>query len=294
VANAREARSAVQSSLGFGLGLRHVHLSEVLEGSHDVQWFEALTENYLGLPGVGPGPSLDRLFSVRDKYPVVLHGVSLSIGGTDPLDPNYLKSVKSLIELIEPAWVSDHLCWTGVHGRNSHDLLPMPYTREVVQHIAARIQKVQETWRKPLLIENVSSYVEFPESEMTEWEFVSEVVKSSGCSLLLDVNNVYVSSRNHGFAAESYLNGIPWDKVVQMHLAGHTDRGDLVIDTHDHPVRDEVWALYAEAVRRAPKAATMVEWDADIPRLNVVEAELIKARKIHAQVTRADSSAVLL
>ncbi len=294
MAESRETRSALHESLGFGLGLRHVHLRDVLEGSHDVQWFEALTENYLGLPGVGPGPSLERLLSVREKYPVVLHGVSLSIGGTDPLDASYLQSVKKLIDLVEPAWVSDHLCWTGVHGRNSHDLLPMPYTRDVVRHVAARIQKVQESWRKPLLIENVSSYVEFPESEMTEWEFVSEVVKSAGCSLLLDVNNVYVSSRNHSFAADSYLKGIPWDKVVQMHLAGHTDRGDLVIDTHDQPVRDEVWALFAEAIRRAPQAATMVEWDADIPPLKIVEAELMKARKIHAQVNRADSSAVLL
>lgn len=287
-------------SLGFGLGFRHVHYSDILEGAHRIQWFEALTENYLGLEGLGPGPAFEKLLKIRERYPVVLHGVSLSIGGTAPFSPAYLNAVKSLIDRIEPLWVSDHLCWTGVHGRNSHDLLPLPFTPEVVDHVVARIQKVQEYWRRPLVIENVSSYVEFTESTMNEAEFLRAVVERSGCYLLLDVNNIFVSSRNHGFHPEAYLREIPWSRVVQLHLAGHTDRGDVIIDTHDAPIRAEVWDLYRQTLHQLHRAgelshvSTMIERDAHIPPLAELDAELQIARGIHDEITQRPANALFL
>lgn len=268
--------------LGFGLGLRAPHLPQVLAGESRADWFEALTENYLGLPGVGSGQPLSNLLRVRALKPVVLHGVSLSIGGTDSLSEEYLRRLERLIAAVEPAWISDHLCWTGVHGFNSHDLLPLPYTRATVDHVVSRIQKVQDRLRRPILLENVSSYVEFQERDYNEAQFVREVVTRSGCALLLDLNNVYVSARNHRFNATAYLEEVPWKSVVQFHLAGHTDRGDVVIDTHDHPVREEVWELYRTAVRHAPLASPMIEWDDRIPPLHELESHLQTARDLHA------------
>jgi uncharacterized protein len=271
-------------SLGFGLGLRGPHYADVVGSQHEVEWFEALTENYLGLPGHGPGPFLPQLLEVRKRFPVAFHGVSLSLGGQSPFDEQYLRSVDELIREVQPEWVSDHLCFTGVHGRNAHDLLPLPYTRQTINHLVSRIQRVQERWKRPLVLENVSSYVSFRESEMTEWEFVRAVVKEAGAFLLLDVNNVYVSSRNHGFPAERYFDDIPWDRVVQFHLAGHTDKGSIVIDTHDAPVRPEVWELYRKAAALAPHASTMIERDANIPPFRELESELLKARAIHREL----------
>ncbi len=271
--------------LGFGLGLRAPHLAQVLAGESQADWFEALTENYLGLPGLGAGQSLSNLLRVRSLKPIALHGVSLSIGSNDPLNLDYLKRLKSLIEKVEPAWVSDHLCWTGVHGFNSHDLLPLPYTLETIEHVVSKIGRVQDVLGRPLVIENVSSYVEFRERQYSEPEFLREVVTRSGCGLLLDVNNIYVSSRNHGFNPFAYLEQVPWDHVAQFHLAGHLDKGDVVIDTHDHPVRDEVWEIFRAAVRHAPTASPMIERDDDIPPLRELECELSNAKRIHEQET---------
>jgi uncharacterized protein len=280
-------------NLGFGLGLRSNHHDDILQGQHRVQWFEAITENYLGLANIGPGPSFANLKKVREQYPVVLHGVSLSIGSTHPLDLDYLSSAKKLFSQIDPAWVSDHLCWTGVHGRNAHDLLPLPYTLEVADHVASRIHKVQEFWQRPLVIENVSSYVTFSESEMTESEFIKVIVEKTGCKLLLDVNNIYVSSRNHGFVASEFLANVPWSAIVQIHLAGHTDKGHVVIDTHDEPVRDEVWNLFREVLcyvhAKKLSASIMIERDDNIPPLAELIAELDIARKICDSVTDANA-----
>ncbi|MDE2026634.1 MAG: DUF692 domain-containing protein, partial [Patescibacteria group bacterium] len=204
--------------LGFGLGLRTEHYEDILALTPPVDWFEIITENYL-VPGGKPLYYLDK---IREFYPMVMHGVSLSLGSSDPLDWDYLKQVKALAARIEPAWISDHLCWTGVNGLNMHDLLPMPYTYEMVRHVVSRLTQIQDYLKRPLLIENVSSYVNYKQSEMTEWEFINSILKQSGCYLLLDVNNVYVSAFNHGFDALDYLNAIPCEKVIQIHLAGHS------------------------------------------------------------------------
>jgi len=216
----------------------------------------------------------------------VMHGVSLSIGSTDPLDLEYLKQLKTLAARVDPAWISDHLCWTGVHGRNVHDLLPLPYTEETVEHVAARIRTVQDFLGRRILIENVSSYVNFAGSHMSEWEFVTAVSERADCLLLLDVNNIYVSSVNHEFDPRDYLNGIPGARVQQIHIAGHEDHGDYIIDTHDHPVTDPVWKLYADAVRRFGPVSTMIERDDNIPPLDELVAELEHARHIAAATAR--------
>jgi uncharacterized protein len=281
--------------LGFGLGYRKCHFDDILRGEHNVQWFEAITENYLGLTGLGPGPSLKNLETLRAKYPIVLHGVSLSIGSTHPLSREYLTAAKKLFDRIQPEWVSDHLCWTGVHGANSHDLLPLPYTLATIDHVVARIQEVQEFWQRPLVIENVSSYVTFNESKMTESEFVAEIVKKSGCKLLLDVNNIYVSARNHHTNAADYLKSVPWQSVVQIHLAGHTDQNDLVIDTHDADVRPEVWGLYHQVLCYArdhtpSPVATMIERDGNIPAFSELVKELEIARTIQERMLHGKES----
>lgn len=265
-------------NIGYGLGIRSEHFDQALTGEHEVEWFEAITENFLGMSAVGHGPNRARLRALREKFPIVLHGISLSVGGSSELSLEYLKAVKDLIDEIQPAWVSDHLCWTGVHGRNSHDLLPLPYTQETIEHVVRRIQTVQEIWRRPLAIENVSSYVEFPENEMSEAEFVSEVVEKSGCGLLLDVNNIYVSAHNHRFDPLTYFNSVPWKHVVQFHIAGHQERGTFIIDTHGAAIRNEVWDLYREATRRAPHAATLIERDNMIPEFSELARELDFAR----------------
>ena len=260
--------------LGFGLGLRVDHYEAVLNDHPPVDWFEVLTENYL-VPG---GKPLNYLMRIRERYPVVMHGVSLSIGSTAPLDREYLRQVKALAARLEPEWVSDHLCWTGIAGRNTHDLLPLPYTREAVDHVVARVRTVQDVLERRILLENVSSYVTFRDSPLTEWEFLAEIAERADCLILLDVNNIYVSSVNHGFDPLEYLNAVPPQRVQQIHLAGHEDHGDYLVDTHDHPVRDEVWELYASAIRRLGPISTMIERDDHIPALAELCAELAQAR----------------
>ena len=268
--------------LGFGLGLRVDHYETILNSEPVVDWFEILSENYM-VPGGKPLHYLDR---IRERFPLVMHGVSLSIGSTDPLDRDYLTSLKALAARVRPAWISDHLCWTGVHGRNLHDLLPLPYTEEAVEHVAARVREVQDFLGRQILLENVSSYVSYARSQLSEWEFLAEVCKRADCLILLDINNIYVSSVNHEFDPLTYLNGIPGERVHQFHLAGHEDHGDYIIDTHDHPVPDPVWRLYAEALRRYGPVSTMIERDDNIPPLAELLAELDQARRIGARVAK--------
>ncbi|MEO3690691.1 MNIO family bufferin maturase [Roseateles paludis] len=264
---------------GFGLGLRVEHYAAFEAGVDAAvrpDWLEIISENYM-VPGGKPLWHLER---IRADYPLVMHGVSMSIGSTAPLDLDYLRDLKALADRLQPGWVSDHICWTGVDHRNLHDLLPMPYTAASLDHLTPRVQQVQELLQRPLVLENVSSYVRFAADEMSEAEFVAELLRRTGAGLLLDVNNIYVSSRNHGFDASDYLDRLPAAQVRQIHLAGHEDRGDIVIDTHDHPVRDEVWALYAEAVRRFGAVPTMIERDDHIPPLPELLAELDQARAV--------------
>jgi len=262
--------------LGFGLGLRKEHYVEILEQRPPVGWFEILSENYM-VPGGKPLYFLDR---VRELYPLVMHGVSMSLGSTDPLDRDYLAELRRLADRVQPAWVSDHLCWTGVARTNLHDLLPMPYHEQAVEHVAARIRAAQDVLERPLLIENVSSYVTYTDSQMTEWDFLAAVAERADCGILLDINNIYVSAFNHGFDARDYLAAIPAGRVWQFHLAGHTNEGDCIIDTHDHPVIDPVWELYAAAVDRFGAVSTMIERDANVPPLAELLAELDQARAV--------------
>jgi len=264
--------------LGFGLGLRPEHYQEILELKPDVDWFEIITENYL-IPG---GKPLYFLAKLCENYPVVMHGVSLSIGSTDPLDKAYLKQVKALAERTKSIWISDHLCWTGVKGLNMHDLLPIPYTREAIKHIVGRITAVQEFLGRRILIENVSSYLTYVQSEMTEWDFIAEIAKEADCFILLDVNNIYVSSINHEFDPLDYINAIPTERVVQIHLAGHSNHGHYIIDTHDAPIIKPVWELYGKTLARFGQIATMIERDDNIPPLSDLLEELSQARKIMA------------
>jgi len=269
------------ASLGFGLGLRPKHY-EALSGDHlgSVDWLEVLTENYL-IPGGRPLHHLERL---RAHYPFAMHGVSLSIGSMDPLNPVYLRQTKALADRFEAAWVSDHLCWTGVDRLNLHDLMPLPYTEEALSHVVERVSQVQDVLGRRLVLENVSSYVSYASSQMTEWEFLAEIAQQADCLLLLDVNNVYVSSINHGFDPHAYLRGIPIERVQQFHLAGHSrhhnEHVEFLIDTHDQPVAEAVWQLFAAAVARFGNVSTMIERDDNIPELPVLLTELDRARSI--------------
>ncbi len=265
-------------SLGFGLGLRPDHYESIAAARPRVDWLEVISENYMG-PGGAPLAHLDRL---RRDFPTAMHGVSLSIGAADPLDRRYLADLKALADRIEPAWVSDHLCWTGVAGRNMHDLLPLPYTAEALAHVADRIGQAQDALKRRILIENVSSYVGFRDSEMPEWEFLAEVARRADCLILLDVNNIFVSAFNHEFEPQAYLAGVPAERVRQIHLAGHQHCGTHIIDTHDHPVIDPVFALYADAVRRFGPVSTMIERDANIPPLDELLLELDRVRETAA------------
>ncbi len=265
--------------LGFGLGLRTEHYNDILETKPNIDWFEALSENYM-IPGGKPLYYLDR---IRENYPVVMHGVSLSIGSTTPMDADYLRDLRKLADRIQPAWISDHLCWTGVHGQNMHDLLPLPYTEETANHVAERVGIVQDYLGRQILLENVSSYASYVDSSMTEWEFISLIAEKADCLLLLDVNNIYVSSYNHQFDAKNFIDGIPKKRVQQMHLAGHQNHGDYIIDTHDAPVIDPVWDLYAYAVSRLGAVSTMIERDDQMPELAELVQELQIARNIAAQ-----------
>ena len=264
---------------GFGVGLRTDHYRDFIDASPKVDWLEVISENYL-VPGGKPLYFLDR---IRRDYPMVMHGVSLSIGGSDPFDAEYLKQLKALIDRIQPAWVSDHLCWTGTESLNLHDLLPMPYTQAALRHLTQRLQQVQDALGCPILMENVSSYVTYQADEMSEWEFIAELAKRSGCDLLLDVNNVYVSSVNHGFDPHAFIDAMPARHVRQIHLAGHEDHGSYIIDTHDHPVCDAVWNLYAHTIRRLGMVPTMIERDDNIPPLAELIAELDAARRLAEQ-----------
>jgi len=260
---------------GFGLGLRPEHYRDFAGGSPRVEWLEILTENYM-VPG---GKPLDWLDRIRTRYPMAMHGVSLSIAGTDPLDEEYLRALEALVARVEPAWVSDHLCWTGVDGFNLHDLLPVPFTRDALAHVASRVDHVQERLGRALLLENVSSYRRFEEDEMAEWDFVAELARRTGCGLLLDVNNVHVNAVNHGFDARRFLDALPVGCVRQIHLAGHTDNGTHLVDTHDAPVCEAVWRLYEHAVRRFGAVPAMIERDDRIPPLEELVAELDIARE---------------
>ena len=270
-----------ENSPGFGLGLRPVHYPDFLNAPQAVDWLEIISENYM-VPGGKPMAMLDAILA---KYPVAMHGVSLSIGSTDGLDVAYLAELKKLANHAQPIWISDHLCWTGVQGRNSHDLLPLPYSEEALKLVVRHVGQVQDTLGQRILLENVSSYLDYRSSEMSEWEFLRQVAEQADCLLLLDVNNIYVSSVNHGFDAIEFLGHLPVERVQQIHLAGHSDHGDYIVDTHDHPVAEPVWELYRHACRRFGEVATMIERDDNIPELAVLITELNRARAIAAEST---------
>jgi uncharacterized protein (UPF0276 family) len=259
--------------------LRAEHYQDILERKpKNVDWFEILSENYM----IDGGKPLYFLDAIRQDYPMVMHGVSMSLGSTDELDFEYLKQLKALIERVEPQWFSDHLCWTGVDHINLHDLLPLPYTEEAVRHVAERISRVQDYIGRQMLIENLSSYITYCDDAMSEWEFLSAIADRADCYLLLDVNNIYVSSYNHHYDPIDYLEGVPAARVWQHHLAGHTNDGNLIIDTHEQDIIDPVWALYEETAKRFGPVSTMIERDGNIPALDQVLAELDQARAVAA------------
>jgi uncharacterized protein len=264
------------ADLGIGLGLRTVHYAHILEQRPAVDWFEIISENYLETSG----RPLDFLDAIAEHYPIVMHGVSLSIGSTDPLNLEYLRQLRELRERVKAHWVSDHLCWTGVASRNSHDLLPMPYTEESLAHVVSRVKQVQEFLGAPIALENPSTYAELSGASMPEWEFLARLAELADCAILLDVNNVYVSAHNHGFDPELYLDAMPFDRVIQLHVAGHTDHGTHIIDSHIGPVVDPVWELLALAQRRAAGVPVLLEWDAEIPAFEVVHQEALRAREL--------------
>jgi uncharacterized protein (UPF0276 family) len=260
--------------LGVGVGLRTAHYAHILEKRPEVDFFEVLSENYMDTGG-RPVRVLEQ---IAERYPVVLHGVSMNIGSTDPLDREHLLKLKSLAARTRALWVSDHLCWTGVAGRNTHDLLPMPLSEEALRHVVARVKAVSDVLERPLILENASTYAEFASSTMPEWEFFGRLMEEADCGMLLDVNNVYVSAFNHGFDPKAYLDAIDPSRVAQYHLAGHTNKGTHIVDTHNDHVIDPVWDLYRHSVARTGNVATLLEWDADIPEFEVVHAEALKSR----------------
>ncbi len=271
-----------ESFLGFGLGLRTEHFTDILEYSQspstkpNIDWFEIISENFM----VSGGKPKYYLHAIREQYPMVMHGVSLSIGSSDPLDQDYLKKLKVLANEVQPHWFSDHLCWTGVNHTNTHDLLPLPYDDGVIQYVGDRIRQVQDQIGIPFLIENVSSYLSYKQSTMSEWEFVNAVVDYADCYILLDINNIFVSAKNHGFDPYDFLKSIDPKRVKQIHLAGHSDYGDYIIDTHDAPIVEGVWELYQAALVQFGAISTMIERDDNIPPLNELVSELDIARKI--------------
>ena len=272
--------SFARKDLGHGIGLRPRHYGRFLSEQPSVDWVEAISENFLA-PGGRPIAVLEK---VRRDVPIVLHGVSLAIGSVDPLDERLLRGLRELAGRIEPAYVSDHLCWGRHGGRYAHDLLPLPYTEEALAHVVSRVRQVQDSLGRQLLLENVSSYVAYASSTMTEWEFLARIAEEADCGILLDVNNVYVSARNHGFDPDAYLAGIPVERVGQFHLAGHSDQGTHVLDTHDAPVVDGVWELYRSALRRFGRVPALIEWDDHIPELEGVVEESRRAREIETEV----------
>lgn len=268
------------SYLGFGIGLRPKYYQDILDTNPNIDWFEVVSEDYL----VDGGHHLYYLQKIAEKYPIVMHGVSLSIGSCDPIDQDYLNRLRKLAEKVKPAWISDHLCWTGINGINSHDLLPLPYTEEALNHVVRKVKQVQEFLDRQILLENVSSYVSFKNSEMTEWNFLTEVAKRSDCLILLDVNNIYVSAFNHGFNAHEYIDAIPVERVRQFHMAGHSNYDTHIIDTHDHAIISDVWELYGYALKRFGKVSTLIERDDHLPPLEELLAELNHARSIAEKV----------
>lgn len=273
-------KSSARPFLGYGLGLRPDYFDQVVEQQPPVDWFEIVSENFM----VDGGKPLHYLSRVKERYPLVMHGVSLSIGGTDPLDRDYLRRLKTLAEYVQPAWMSDHLCWTGQGGNNLHDLMPLPYTDEAVTHVAQRVGQVQDFLGRQILLENVSSYVTYRHSAMTEWEFLSAVAEEADCLILLDINNIYVSAINHCFDPMDYVSAVPAERVRQFHLAGHTHQGSLIIDTHDHPVPDPVWDLYAKALERFGPVSAMIERDDRFPPFDELLRELEHAREIGERI----------
>lgn len=263
-------------NLGLGVGLRNQHFAYLMRNDPQVDWFEIISENFIDNFGFARHV-LERMASIR---PIVMHGVSMSIGSTDPLDWEYLKSLKTLAEFVQPKWISDHLCWTGVANVNTHDLLPLPLTEESLSHVIERVEQVQDFLQRPLVLENPSTYLEFKESTITEWDFLSELARQTGCGLLLDVNNVYVSSHNHGFDPEHYIRNLPHASVVQIHIAGPTDCGQYLVDTHDQPVPAKVWRLYKLAQELTGGVSTLLEWDANIPDFPDLVLELKKAEAV--------------
>jgi uncharacterized protein len=272
--------------LGCGIGLRRQHYAEVIEQRPTVDWFEVISENFM----VDGGRPMAVLDAVREHYPVVMHGVSMSIGSADTLNRGYLRELRALARRVEPTWISDHLCWTGVSGRNLHDLLPLPFNHTTLDYVARRIRIVQDFLEHPILIENVSSYLTYRESKMPEWEFLARVAEAADCGILLDINNVYVNAFNHRFDADEYIAAIPVERVAQFHLAGHSDLGTHLLDTHDHEIADEVWALYERAVRRFGKVSTLIEWDDNIPALDELVRTADRARQINEKIAGAANS----
>jgi uncharacterized protein (UPF0276 family) len=266
--------------LGHGIGLRAEHYPDVLATSPAVDWFEIISDNFFE-PGGNPRRVLR---AVRERWPVVMHGVSLSLGGTDPLDARVLDGLAALAAEIEPAIISDHLCWGSHGGKYAHDLLPLPFTEEALAHVAERVSRVQDRLKRRILVENVSSYVAFSQSTMSEPEFLEALAERADCGLLLDVNNVFVSAHNHAFDARAFLDAIPVERVGQFHLAGHSTLGELLLDTHDHPVRDEVWELYRHAVARFGAVPTLIEWDDKLPPLARVVEESARARAVADEI----------
>jgi uncharacterized protein (UPF0276 family) len=273
--------------LGVGVGLRRPHYTHVVAERPAIGWFEVIAENFM----VEGGRPLHILEQVRATYPIVLHGVSMSIGSTDPLNREHLHRLAQLARRFEPAWISDHLCWTGVGGHSLHDLMPLPYTEETIRHVAGRVREAQEILGRHLLIENVSSYLNYTASRLTEWEFLAAVATEADCGILLDINNIFVSAFNHRFDAEEYIDSVPIDRVAQFHLAGHSDYGTYLLDTHDHPIRREVWELYEYAIRRFGRVTTLIERDDNIPEFRALQAEVAEATRRAAAVAPANTIA---
>lgn len=270
--------------LGCGVGLRAPHISQFINSPpKSVQWVEVISENFMSWSKDEPVASLDRLLAVRARCPVVLHGVSMNLGSVDALDEDYLKKLENLVKLVEPSWISDHLCWTGIEGENLHDLLPLPYTKEALDLVVGRIHFLQDRFKRRFMIENVSSYLTFNCSEMSEWEFLAEIVRRTDCTLLLDVNNVYVSSQNHGFDPWTFISHLPKNNIGQIHLAGHTERDGLLIDTHDEAICESVWWLFKKTLRHMGPVSYMIERDDNIPEWAELEKELLMAQKIASE-----------
>lgn len=268
------------SYLGFGIGLRPIHYQAIIDSKPAIDWFEIVSEDFM----VAGGAPLYYLDKICENYPIVMHGVSLSIASSDPLNWDYLHKLKTLIERVEPRWVSDHLCWTGVNGINLHGLLPLPFTTEAVNYVAERIQQVQDFLGRQILMENISSYIDYSISEMTEWEYVSEVAEKADCLILFDVNNAYVNGFNHGFNAMDFVNGLPAKRVQQFHMAGHDNCQTHIVDTHDNTIIDDVWTLYEASIKRFGAVSTLIERDDCIPSIDEMLIELNQARTIFKKV----------